>query len=149
MKKYMILLAVPIILFACTTQESQTIDKVDETVSDGVFIHISKGYENPQKVLMALQLASLFSDSHDVAVFCDLEGVKLLTKDSEDITMENYTSAKESLKILTSNKALIMACPMCVKAAGLTADDLMEGVIIAEKEKFFAFTKGRIITLDY
>lgn len=149
MKKYLLLLAVPFFLFACTNQSSEPIEKIDKEVTDGVFIHISKGYENPQKVLMALSLASLFSETHDVAVFCDLEGVKLLTKDAEDLTMENYKSAKEALSVLIANKALIMACPMCVKAAGLTSDDLMEGVIIAEKEKFFDFTDGRIITLDY
>lgn len=43
----------------------------------------------------------------------------------------------------------IMACPGCLKAAGKSADDLMEGVMVADKEKFFNFTDGRILTIDY
>jgi hypothetical protein len=37
----------------------------------------------------------------------------------------------------------------CLKAAGKTADDLAPGVQIADKDKFFSFTRGRILTLDY
>ena len=29
------------------------------------------------------------------------------------------------------------------------ADDGMPGVMIADKDRFFSFTKGRILTLDY
>lgn len=42
-----------------------------------------------------------------------------------------------------------MAYPMCVTSGGLSKDGLLDGIIIAEKEKFFNFTKGRTITLDY
>jgi hypothetical protein len=42
-----------------------------------------------------------------------------------------------------------MACPGCLKAAGKTEEDLADGVQIADKAKFFSFTKGRILTLDY
>ncbi|TVS10562.1 MAG: hypothetical protein EA424_25190 [Planctomycetaceae bacterium] len=40
-------------------------------------------------------------------------------------------------------------CPGCLKAAGKTAADLAPGVEIADKDRFFSFTKGRILTLDY
>jgi hypothetical protein len=43
----------------------------------------------------------------------------------------------------------VYACPTCLKIAGFTPKDLMEGVQVAQKDKFFNFTKGRIITLDY
>jgi hypothetical protein len=42
-----------------------------------------------------------------------------------------------------------LACPGCLKAAGKTESDLMEGVKIADKEMFFNFTTGRILTIDY
>jgi len=42
-----------------------------------------------------------------------------------------------------------MACPGCLKAAGKTGDDLTAGVQIADKARFFTFTKGRILILDY
>jgi hypothetical protein len=42
-----------------------------------------------------------------------------------------------------------MACPGCLRVAGKTENDLMEGVKIADKNKFFNFTSGRILTIDY
>ncbi len=38
---------------------------------------------------------------------------------------------------------------MCMAKAEIKPEDLKEGIIIAEKEKFFNFTKGRILTIDY
>ena len=82
-------------------------------------------------------------------MFFDIEGVRLLTQSSEDIEMEHYLTLYDALNKLVEHKILIMACPMCVNAAGIELEDLRDGVIIAEKEKFFKFTKGRILTLDY
>jgi hypothetical protein len=42
-----------------------------------------------------------------------------------------------------------MACPTCLKAAGKTPEDLAEGISVADKDKFFNFTKGRILSIDY
>jgi hypothetical protein len=36
-----------------------------------------------------------------------------------------------------------------LEAAGKSAEDLMEGIQVANKEAFFDFTDGRILTLDY
>lgn len=116
---------------------------------DGVFIHVSCGYDNPHKTLMALSLANKMTETQDVTLFFDIEGVKLLTKTSEDIQMENFMTLHAALDSLIAHKVQIMACPMCTKTAGINPEDYKEGVIIAEKEKFFDFTKGRILTLDY
>jgi predicted peroxiredoxin len=43
----------------------------------------------------------------------------------------------------------IYACSTCLEVAGFVGDDLMSGIQTAQKDKFFNFTKGRIITLDY
>jgi predicted peroxiredoxin len=43
----------------------------------------------------------------------------------------------------------IFVCPTCLKVAGYNPEDLMEGIQVAQKDKFFSFTKGRILTLDY
>jgi len=40
-------------------------------------------------------------------------------------------------------------CPGCLEAAGHKPEDVMEGVRIAQKDQFFDFTEGRILTLDY
>ncbi|MCI0522227.1 MAG: hypothetical protein L0Y37_01085 [Bacteroidales bacterium] len=51
-------------------------------------------------------------------------------------------------KLLEMNVG-VYACPTCLKIAGYEQGDLMEGIQVAQKDRFFDFTKGRIITLDY
>lgn len=141
-----------IFIYSCKETVPSVSDLVSEEIKrpkDGIFIHISSGYENPKKALMALSLANKMAESQDVCLFFDIEGVKLLTQSSEDIQMEHYMTLFESLNKLADKKILIMACPMCTKAAGINPEDFREGVIIAEKEKFFDFTNGRILSLDY
>lgn len=116
---------------------------------DGVFLHISSGYDNPHRVLMALKMAELMSDSKDVLIYFDIRGIEVVLKNSEDLTFSHFPSSHSQIKKLLERNITIMACPGCLKAAGKTREDLMEGVQVADKEAFFNFTKGRILTLDY
>ena len=116
---------------------------------DGVFLHISSGYENPHRVLMALKMAEIMSDSKDVLVYFDIRGIDVVLKNSVDMTFSHFPSSHTQIRKLLEKKITIMACPGCLKAAGKTKEDLMEGIQIADKEAFFKFTKGRILTLDY
>jgi predicted peroxiredoxin len=140
-------------LVSCgNTEKPEIVDLVEssqQTFKDGIFLHISSGYDNPKKVLMALSLANKMAESKDVCLFFDIDGVYLLTKTAEDMQMENYMSLHEAINKLVEQNVIIMACPMCTKAAGIAPEDYKEGIIIAEKEKFFDFTKGRILSLDY
>lgn len=120
-----------------------------EKHKDGIFIHVSSGYDNPHKTCMALSLAVKMSESQDVSLFFDIEGVKILTKDAEDIQMDDFMTCHGALDTLIQRNIQIMACPMCMAKAEIKPEDLKEGIIVAEKEKFFNFTKGRILTLDY
>ncbi len=70
--------------------------------------------------------------------------------------MKNLLSLLMMLILITFNLEAqvtknvdVYVCPTCLKMAGFTEADLMDGVKIAQKDKFFDFTKGRIITLDY
>ena len=116
---------------------------------DGVFIHISHGKEDPHRVLMALNMASIMSKDHDVLVYFDIKGVEVVVKDAEDITYSHFPSSKKQLSGLKREGVILMACPGCLKAAGKTPGDLAPDIDVADKEKFFSFTKGRILTLDY
>jgi predicted peroxiredoxin len=149
----LLLIAIVLTFVSCqntSAPETMELHDMEECqVKDGLFIHISSGYDNPKKVLMALSLANKMAETQDVCLFFDIEGVKLLTKTSEDIIMENYMTLHDALNKLIEQKVIIMACPMCTKAAGINPEDYKEGIIIAEKEKFFDFTKGRILSLDY
>jgi predicted peroxiredoxin len=156
MKKILIFLVVIPFFFSCNQKKetSQYVMNMDTAVpsccaKDGVFYHISSGYENPHRALMPLKMAAMMAMDKDVILYLDIDAVKLVLKDSKDMKFADFPTLKESLQKLIDMKVSIMACPTCLKIAGKTEDDLMPGVIIADKAKFFNFTKGRIITLDY
>jgi predicted peroxiredoxin len=75
--------------------------------------------------------------------------IEVAVKGALDITHPEFESAHTYIKQLSGMGVGIHACPTCLKVAGYKSEDLMEGIIIANKDKFFDFTKGRIITLDY
>ena len=120
-----------------------------EQPRDGVFIHVSHGGEDPHRVLMALNMASIMSEDRDVLVYFDIKGIDVVLKDGDDLTYSHFPSSKTQLAALPKKGVILMACPGCLKAAGKTAADLAPGVQIADKDRFFSFTKGRILTLDY
>ena len=164
MKTKLILLAfalLAIFLTACEGPDAE-LDKaavqqiVNETLAaqqagqkDGILIQVTAGPDNPHRVLMPLQMAAMMSESQDVIMYFDIDAVKVVVKDAPDLTYAQFPSSKTQLKQLLEKGVPLYACPGCLQAAGYKPEDLMEGLQIAEKDKFFSFTKGRIVTLDY
>lgn len=128
--------------------QSTAISKPD-SVRDGIFIHITESYNDPHRVLMPLKMASMMAMDKDVIVYMDIHAVELLVKGAKDLNYADFESAQTYIKELINKKVGVYACPTCLKIAGFKPEDLMDGVQIAQKDKFFNFTKGRIITLDY
>ena len=118
-------------------------------VRDGIFVHISHGSTNPQRVLMALRMANVMSADKDVLVYFDIKGVEVVLKGASGINLESFDSAATQLKALLEKGVNVYVCPSCLAASGKSRDDVVPGVKIADKEAFFDFTKGRILTLDY
>jgi predicted peroxiredoxin len=151
MKKLFTLLLIPLFASACirvdSTESPTTTPPEPET--DGAFIHISKGSGDTHDVLMALMLADKFSTSNDVLVFFDKEGIEMVTKDAPDLQMDPFDGSDEIFERLVDQGVTILACPACMQVSGIEESDLRKGVKVAEKEQFFDFTKGRILTLDY
>jgi predicted peroxiredoxin len=79
----------------------------------------------------------------------DIHSVHLLVKDAKDIEYADFESAHTLIKKLLEMNVGVYACPTCLKIAGYEPGDLMDGIQVAQKDRFFDFTKGRIITLDY
>ncbi len=147
MKRIILYIMIFIFAVGCVEQANVKEETVKTKTRDGIFIHIST--TDPHRVSMALSLAAKMSEDTDVMVFCDIEGVNLLTKDAEEIQYGSFKPVSELLNNLTGKGILIEACPMCLKEAGKSEADLREGVKIADKKDFFSFTKGRILTIDY
>ena len=116
---------------------------------DGIFIHISHGTDDPHRALMALLMAELMQEQADVLVYFDIKGVEVCLKDAPDIQYSYFAASKAQLQKLLDKKVTVMVCPTCLKAAGRVPEDLAPGIQIADKNKFFTFTKGRILTVDY
>jgi predicted peroxiredoxin len=120
-----------------------------QPVPDGIFIHITEGYEDPHRVLMPLKMATMMAGDKDVIVYMDIHAVELLVRDAEDLNFDDFESAHSYIKQLNEKGVGVYACPTCLKVAGFEPTDLMEGVQAADKDAFFNFTEGRILTLDY
>jgi len=118
-------------------------------VKDGVFVHISHGSDDVHRTLMGLQMAVKMSEDKNVLVYFDISGIDVVLKDSKDYMFSVFPSSKTQLNKLLSKGVTLMVCPGCLKAAGKTENDLMDGLKIADKNKFLNFTSGRILTIDY
>lgn len=152
MKKILFILSVLVLHISCNQPVNQTpvVTGDGEQLSrDGVFIHITQCYDDPHRVLMPLKMALMMSDDKDVIVYLDIHAVQFLAKDAKDINFADFESAHTYIRKLSEKGVGVYACPTCMKIAGITPEDLIEGVKVAQKDKFFNFTKGRIITLDY
>lgn len=121
----------------------------EESVRDGVFVHVSHGTDHPHRLLMALRLARIMAETRDVLVFFDVDGVRAILEGAEDVEAPGFESLSVQLEALRVTEAVLLACPMCVEAAGAKEEDLVDGVQYAEADRFFSFTEGRILTLDY
>jgi predicted peroxiredoxin len=157
MKRLIFILAIVFLVLSCN-QAPKPISPVVVSegnvatvapVRDGVFIHITECYDDPHRALMPLKMATMMAADKDVLVYMDIHAVHLLTKTSKDLTFADFESAHTYIKRLLDMNVGIYACPTCMKIAGIKPGDLMEGIQVAQKDKFFNFTKGRIITLDY
>jgi len=116
---------------------------------DGLFIHISHGQDDPHRLLMALSMAAMMSEDHPVLIYFDITGVDAVLADAADVTYSHFAPLSQQLATLRERGVTMMACPGCLKAAGKGAGDLAAGVQVADKSRFFSFTTGRILTLDY
>ena len=150
MKKTFALLLIPLLAAACIrVDNAPEPDAQEAKKTDGVFIHISKGAEDTHAVLMALMLADKFSTTNDVLVFFDKNGIDMVVNDAPNLKMDAFDPSDEIFERLVNRGVEILACPACMKVAGVEKENLRNGVKLAEKERFLDFTEGRILTLDY
>lgn len=128
----------------------EDMEKTAKIKNTGVLVHITHGSDDAHRALMGLMMATKMAESKDVAIYLDINAIELVLKDAGPVTFEDhFPPSDEMIKKLINEGVTIMACPGCMAVMDVTEDMLMEGVIVAQKEKFFNFTKGGIITLDY
>ncbi len=144
-----LLMVAVFIAFACAQAVPPAQPDPVEPPRDGVFIHISHGPEDAHRVLMALKMAELMAADRDVLVYLDIHGIEIVLADAPDIEFSHFPSSRAQIARLLELGVPIYACPGCLKAAEKEPGDLADGIQVAEKDAFFNFTEGRILTLDY
>ena len=147
MKNLFYLLIIVVFIISCNQTQNKQVQAPKP--KDGVFIHIKEGYKNPHKVLMPMKMATLMADDKAVLIYMDIDAVNLLVKGAKDLTYKGFESFQTYMNQLLAKNVGIYACPGCLNVADIKKDQLWDGIQIAQKDKFFNFTKGRIITLDY
>ena len=141
------LFSILLILFFVTSIQAQEKDKLQE--KEGLFLHITTSFDNPHRLLMPLKMATLMAQDKSVLIYMDIEAVKILVKNSKDITHPEFESAHTYINKLLEMGVEIYACPTCLKVAGYKIEELMDGIKPANKDRFFNFTNGRILSLSY
>lgn len=116
---------------------------------DGVFIHLSSGMDSPQRVLMALTMGLKMADDYDVYIYIDISAVHVVLNSSKSLEMPKFETSKILIDKILNKGVRIAVCPTCLESANKTQYDLMKGIKLANKNEFFDFTQGRILTLDY
>lgn len=120
-----------------------------EEMRDGIFIHLSHGADAPQRVSMALTLAAIYAPEHPVLIYADISAVHLFLREAPSVEHPAYAETQELLARLREHEVTIMVCPSCLRAAGKRAENLAEGIQIADKSRFLTFTSGRILSFSY
>ena len=119
------------IIIACLCACVSTEAPPPETAArDGMFIHITAGIDNPHRVAMALNMATIMSEDKDVILYFDIKGIEVVLKDSPDITYAQFPGSKAQLAALAEKGITIMACPGCLKAAGKTARRVSKASVV-------------------
>ena len=102
MKKLTLFIVSTVMLVSCN-QNQGTHSQPQEMVApetDGVFIHISEGYNDPHRALMPLKMASIMAGDKDVLIYFDIHAEEFLIKGSEDIFHPEFESVHTYLRQL-------------------------------------------------
>ncbi len=116
---------------------------------DGALIQISHGSDDPQSALMGLTLALRLSEDKNVLVFFDNQGVEVVLNKAASLEFKKFEPSKILLDKLVKKGVKLIVCPTCLEVVNKTQYDLEKGVMIAQKDDFFNFTNGRIVSFTF
>jgi len=152
MKKAFIVFSVILAATSCIRVNQNPVPDVNieaQATTDGIFIHVKQGADHAHDVLMALGMANKFAGDYDLLMYFDIDGIEMVKDGAPNLKMEPFGSSDELFKQLVDKGITIFACPSCMKVAGVSPSELRSGVTVADKDMFFDFTDGRILSIDY
>jgi len=104
-----------------------------------ILINITSGPEDLHKATMALQLGGhALDDGRDLAIFLNVRSPVFAAKDCPaQLSFGKNPPVKTMLAALVKRGAKVHVCPHCMEALGITADDLIDGAQVTNREKLF------------
>ena len=105
-----------------------------------VLLNITSGAEALQAVDMAMKLAGFSLDEgRTVAIFFNVKGVQVPTRSfPADVKFQDNLPLVQQLARLIERGAEVHVCPICMKALGVEADDVVEGAQVTTRPKLFS-----------
>jgi len=104
-----------------------------------VVINLTSGKEDLHKVTMAYQLANHALDAgREVVLFLNVRGPELGSKQlSSKLAFHQNPPIRKMLTDLVARGATVLACPTCMEVLSLNDTDLLDGIVVADREKLF------------
>ncbi|MDN3554841.1 DsrE family protein [Halomonas maura] len=98
------------------------------------------GTDNLERATIAFILASTASKTCETAVFISSNATALCVRGAVDgLVAEGYEPLADLIAQYQGNGGQIWVCPVCVKAKGLTQDDLLPGIEVAGAPRTMAY----------
>jgi predicted peroxiredoxin len=141
-----LVMAVAGMAFACG-EEKET----SQQPSKEIVINLTVGKGDPHRATLALLMAdSAVKTGHKVTLFLNVDAVELATKDLPDtVKFFQFPSVRELMAQLVGEGATILACPVCLNAAGIPADQLIDGVVLATPNDLFPHFDAGAAVISY
>ncbi|RCS54623.1 signal peptide-domain containing protein [Bremerella cremea] len=124
------------------TQPEVAPAKQDSATSQAAVVHLSHFTDDLHRASMGLKIANLMQENGvATTLFLDIEGARIGdTRQSLDVVWgASDTTLAKLYNDFVANGGVVVVCPHCAKAAGLDAQHLRKGAIIA--------TQGDIVDL--
>ena len=129
----LVVMAVAGMALACK-EEKETSQSTAEIV-----INLTVGKDDAHRATLALLMAdSAIKTDRKVTLFLNVDGVELARKDLPDtVQFFQFPPVREMLAQLVDEGATVLVCPVCLNAAGIPADQLIQGVALATPNDLF------------
>ena len=115
-----------------------------------LFSITSSPQEDPHSVTMALQLAGhALDDGREVVLFFNVRGVKAVMESLPDDLAFKDKPIKLMLAKLIDRGAQAHVCPHCMNALDVTAEDLVRGIVVTDREKLFSKIGSNTVVFTY
>jgi predicted peroxiredoxin len=116
-----------------------------------VIINLTSGTEDLHAVTMALQLAGhALTDGRETVIFCNVRAPELTGNGLADSAVFNDNPPiREMMRDLMDRGATVLACPHCMKAMGIEASELRDGIQVASRETLFGSMREGTVVFSY